>query len=91
MGVNAYATEEWRANSIRNYQPNNYRTFVKKLIQLESYDWPKFQEQLKNLYSAKIHQTEALTKIIEFRTSTHTTRHLVTTDDPRASIKIPKT
>ena len=31
--------------------------------QLETNDWPKFQEQQKNLHSAKIYQTEPQTKL----------------------------
>ena len=60
MGVNTYATVAWRVNPIRNSnQPNNYRTLIKEIIQLEPCNWPKFQEHLRNLYSAKICQTEA--------------------------------
>ena len=53
-------------NPIRkSNQPDNYRALVKKLIQLEPNDWSKFQEQLKNLHLAKIHQTEAQNKLKE--------------------------
>ena len=44
-------------------QSDNYRILIKKLIQLVLNNWPKFQEQQKNLYSAEIHQTEAKTKL----------------------------
>ena len=45
MGENSYASVALRADAIN--QVNKYRTLVKKLIQLEPNDWPKFQENLK--------------------------------------------
>ena len=56
LGENSVA---WRVNPIRNNnQPKNVIVLAEKLIQLEPNDWPKFQEQLKILHSAKIHQIE---------------------------------
>ena len=45
-GENSYASVTRKADTTN--QGNIYRTFVEKLIQLEAYDWPKFQEHLKN-------------------------------------------
>ena len=68
MGTNAYTYLAQRANPIRNSnQPDNYRALDKKLIQLELNDSPKYLEQLKNLHSAEIHQTEAHAKLKEQR------------------------
>ena len=50
MGENSYASVARRADTINQY--NRYRVLVGKLIPLEPNDWPKFQEQLKNLYWA---------------------------------------
>ena len=69
MWVNTYVIEARKANQNRNSnQFNNYRALVEKLIQLEPSDCPKFQEQLKNLHSAEIHQTEAQIKLKEYVT-----------------------
>ena len=45
MGENSYASVARRANTTND--DNKYRTLVEKLIQLETNDWPKFQEHLK--------------------------------------------
>ena len=52
MGKNSYASVAWRADTIN--QDNRYRTLVEKLIWFEPNDWPKFQEQLKNLHSTEL-------------------------------------
>ena len=57
MVVSTYATVARRENPISK-QPDDYRVLVKKLIQLAPNYWPMFQEQLKNLHSAEIHQIE---------------------------------
>ena len=44
MGENSYASVARRADTIN--QDNKYRTLAEKLIQLETNDWPKFQEHL---------------------------------------------
>ena len=62
--VSTYATVVQRVNPIKNrIQPDNYKALIEKLIQLEPNDRPKFWEQLKNLHSAEIYQTEAQTKV----------------------------
>ena len=62
MRENTDASVEERVNPIRNSnQPDKYGALVEKLTQLEANNWPKFQEQLKNLHSGKIDQTEVQT------------------------------
>ncbi len=46
-------------------QPDNYRSLLEKLIQLEPNNWQKFQELLKKLHLAGIRCTEAQTKLEE--------------------------
>ena len=65
MEVNIYAILSLRGNLIST---DNYWDLVEKLSQLEPNDWPKFQEQLKNLHSVKIYKTEAQTKFKELTT-----------------------
>ena len=48
MGESTYASRG------RSNQDGKYRDLVEKQIQLEPKDWPKFQEQLKNLHSAEL-------------------------------------
>ena len=47
MGVNSYATEDKPIR--KSIQPEDFRAHVAKLIEMEPNDWPKFQEQQKNL------------------------------------------
>ena len=51
MGKNSYASVAWRVDTIS--QDIRYRALMEQLIWLEPNDWPKFQEQLKNLHSAE--------------------------------------
>ena len=52
MGENSYASVAQRADTIS--QDNRYRALIEKLIPLEPNDWPKFQEQVKNLHPAEL-------------------------------------
>ena len=52
MGENSYASVAWREDTIN--QDNRYRALMEKWIQLEPKDYPKFQEQLKNLHLAEL-------------------------------------
>ena len=49
-----------------NSQAHKFRA-CRETIQLEPNDWPKFQDHLKNLQLADIHQTEVQTKLITKR------------------------
>ena len=52
MSENSYASIAQRADTVN--QDYRYRALVGKLILLEPNNWPKFQEQLKNLPSAEL-------------------------------------
>ena len=57
MGENSYATNARRVDTTN--QNKKYRILVKKLIQLEANDWPKFQEHLKKLHSVEFYPAPA--------------------------------
>ena len=57
MGENSYPSVAPRVDTTN--EDNKYRTLVEKLIQLEANDWPKFQEHLKKLHSAKFYLAPA--------------------------------
>lgn len=46
-------------------EPDKYRGLIVKLLHLGSYDWPKFQNYLKSIYSKEILQTGPQKKSIE--------------------------
>ena len=50
---------------------------MKKLIQLEPNDWPKFQEQLKNLHLVEIYQTETQTQLKEVTTNKENSNEII--------------
>ena len=54
MEENSYASVAWGEDTPN--QDNKYRALMEKLIQLELNNWPKFQEHLKKLHSAKFDQ-----------------------------------
>ena len=50
----AYTTVARRASpSSTNKETDKYKVLLEKLIQLAQSDWPKFQEQLRKMHSAK--------------------------------------
>ena len=52
MGEESYASDARRADTIS--QDIRYRALMEKSIQLKPNDWPKFQEQVKNLHLAEL-------------------------------------
>ena len=54
---NSYISVVRRADTTN--QDNKYRTLMKKLIQLEVNDWPKFRDHLKKLHSVEFYQALA--------------------------------
>ena len=57
MGVSSYASVARRAN--RTNDDNKYGTLLEKLIKLEAYDLPKFQEHLKKLHLVEFYPAPA--------------------------------
>ena len=57
MGESSYASVSRRANSTN--EDTKYRRLVEKLLQLETNDWPKLQEQLKILHSDEFYTAPA--------------------------------
>ena len=59
MKVNTFANVAQKVRPIsndNNNQSDKNRTLIKKLMQLEPNDWPKFQEKLKTIHSVEIFQ-----------------------------------
>ena len=81
MKVNTYANVAQKVCPIsssnttstnNNNQLDKYRSLIKKRLQLELNNLPKFQEQLKNLHSAEICETETKTQIKQKEPTTNT-------------------
>ena len=66
---------------------------MKKLIQLETNDWPKFQECLKKLHSAEFYQAPAQQQVgngERFNVVVQTKTHIGSTIPPRSTPKSAK-
>ena len=90
MRENSYAPVAQRVDTTN--QDNKYRTLVEKLIQLEANDWPKFQEHLKKLHSAKFYQAPALQLVgnwersnVVVQTKTHVQSTTLTWTNPKSA------
>ena len=62
MGESSYASVARRADRIND--DTKYRTLVEKLLKLETNDWPKFQEHLKNVHSIEVYQAPAQQQVV---------------------------